>query len=189
MAVLGNTGVTSAGATEVNGQIGASNGAVSGFTTAGPSGVIIVSPEAAGQAQLSAGSAVEQLDALSGASMPGGFDPAIAPGIYDAADIALSGTITLDAGTDPNALFVFRADAMTVADNTRFVLQGGALACQVFWRISSSATLGAGSDLSGTLIAGDSITVGNATNVVGRLIARNGAVTLDGDSIGLPACA
>lgn len=66
----------------------------------------------------------------------------IGPGTYSSATLSVSGTVTLDAGGDPNALFMFEsAGASTVADASRIVLEGGAEACNVYWRIGSSATL------------------------------------------------
>lgn len=97
--------------------------------------------------------------------------------------------MTLDAGGDPNALFVFEsASTLSVAPGSRIVLQGGAQECNVYWRLGASATLGSDSTFVGMVIADGSI-ASSGSNVVGRLIARAGAVTLDAASITVSRCA
>ena len=59
----------------------------------------------------------------------------------------------------------------------------------MFWQIGSSATLGTGSTFRGTILALTSITVTHGVTVDGRVLARNGAVTLDNDTISVPTCA
>ena len=87
-------------------------------------------------------------------------------------------------------MFVFvTTDTLTIAGSSQVVLTGSAQACNVFWRIGSSATLGTGSSFVGTVIADASITAAANSDVDGRLIARNGSVTLDTASITVPTCA
>jgi type VI secretion system secreted protein VgrG len=66
-------------------------------------------------------------------------------------------------------------------------LSGGAKAANVFWQVGSSATLGTGSVFKGNILALASITVTTGAVVEGRLLARTGAVTLDTNTITLPA--
>ncbi len=65
---------------------------------------------------------------------------------------------------------------------------GGAQPCNVFWQVGTSATLGAASSFGGNILALASITVGAGVNINGRTLARNGAVTLDTDTITRSAC-
>jgi hypothetical protein len=192
-AVLGNTAVISTGPTKLTGQIGASNGPATGLSAADSStGIIIVDSLTASQAQVAADEAVSELDGLTPTKLPSAdlATQRIGPGTYSSATLGVSGTVTLDAGGDPNALFVFEsASTLTVAAAGRIVLDGGAQACNVYWRTGSSATLESGSTFVGTVIADESITAASGSDVVGRFIARNGAVTLDSDSIAIPTCA
>ena len=114
----------------------------------------------------------------------------LTPGVYNSGStIGITGTTTLDGGGDPDAVFVFQAgSAITTASGSHVVLTGGTQACNVFWQIGSDATLGTGSTFRGTLIALSSITVTTGVTVDGRVLARNGAVTLDTNSIIVPAC-
>ena len=71
------------------------------------------------------------------------------PGVYNSASsIGLTGALTLNAQGDPNAVFVFQAGStLTTASGSEVNLINGAQACNVFWQVGSSATLGTGSTL------------------------------------------
>jgi hypothetical protein len=99
------------------------------------------------------------------------------------------GTLTLDAGGDATAVFIFKtASTLISANNSNVVLTGGAQACNVFWQVGSSATLGTGSNFRGSILALTSITLVTGANVDGRVLARNGSVTLDSNTITKPTC-
>jgi hypothetical protein len=112
-------------------------------------------------------------------------------GTYNSgSSIGLTGTLTLDAGGDPNAQFVFQAGStLTTASASKVVLINGAQSCNVFWQVGSSATLGTYSTLRGSVLALTSITVTTGVTVDGRVLAGNGAVTLDSNKITKPSCA
>jgi len=91
----------------------------------------------------------------------------------------LTGALTLDAQGDPNAQFVFLVgSALTTASGSSVVLINGASACNVFWQVGSSATLGTTTAFQGNLMALASISLNNAASVIGRLLARNGQISL-----------
>ena len=115
----------------------------------------------------------------------------LTPGVYNSASsLGLTGDLTLNGGGDPNALFLFQAGStLTTASASSITLENGAQACNVFWQVGSSATLGTGSSFQGTLIALTSITLTTGATVEGRMLARNGAVTLDTNTITAPSCA
>ena len=68
-------------------------------------------------------------------------------------------------------------------------LVNGAQACNVFWKVGSSATLGTGTVLAGNILALTSITMNDGVTLHGRALARNGAVTLINDTITAAHCA
>ena len=111
-------------------------------------------------------------------------------GVYNSASsIGLTGALTLDAAGDPGAVFVFQAGStLTTASASSVVLTNGAQACNVFWQIGSSATLGTGSSFRGTILASESITATTGATIQGRLLAFGGAVTLDTNTISRPSC-
>jgi hypothetical protein len=62
-------------------------------------------------------------------------------------------------------------------------LINGAQACNVFWQVGSSATIGTGSTFVGNILAYTSITLTTGATVDGRVLALNGAVTLQDNTI------
>ena len=62
-------------------------------------------------------------------------------------------------------------------------LANGAQACNVYWRVGSSATIGVNSTFIGHVYALTSITANTGAQITGQLLARNGAVTLDTNRI------
>lgn len=113
------------------------------------------------------------------------------PGVYNssAGKFEITGTTTLDGQGDPNALFIFQATSTLVTAGASHVsLINGAQACNVFWQVGSSATLGGASFFKGSILALTSIGLGNAASVEGRLLAQEGAVTLDTNAIVVPVC-
>jgi len=109
----------------------------------------------------------------------------LAPGVYcSASGINLTGALTLSG----SGTYVFQAgSALTVATSGSVVLANGAQAMNVYWQVGSSATLGNGSTMNGNVVALTSITLGSTATLVGRALARNGAVSLGGtNTITLP---
>lgn len=118
-------------------------------------------------------------------------------GIYDSASTTFgitagAGALVLDGQGDPSSVFIFEMDAagtgLTVGPGSTVSLINGAQACNVFWRVDT-ATLDTGAVFKGNILALNSITVANGTNIEGRLLARNGNVTLDNDVITIANCA
>jgi type VI secretion system secreted protein VgrG len=111
-------------------------------------------------------------------------------GVYKStSSLALGGTVTLDAQGDPASVFVFQiASTLITATSSTVALINGAQACNVYWQVGSSATLGTTSDFKGTIMALTSISVGTGATVEGRALAHNGAVTLDDNVFTAPGC-
>lgn len=121
-------------------------------------------------------SGLEQLDGLS-----------LTPGVYSggALDLSENGSLTL-AG-NAQSVWVFKAaSTLTIGSGTNIILTGGASACNVFWEVGSSATLGTEAHFQGTILAKKSVTATTSATIVGRLLAQTGAVTLDTNTITVP---
>jgi type VI secretion system secreted protein VgrG len=105
----------------------------------------------------------------------------LTPGVYCFNTSAqLTGTLTLDAGGNPNAVFIIQTGStLTTASGSSVSLINNAGSCGVFWQVGSSATLGTGTSLAGSIVALTSITLNTGAGIAGRVLARNGAVTLD----------
>jgi hypothetical protein len=184
-AILAGSAVTNTGLTLLTGSVGLSPGvAVTGLLTPPNDGVLHSADDAAVQAKADLAEAyVDVASRPVTANIPvelGGTT--VMPGVYasPAGTFGITDTLTLDAGGDPNAVFIFQAaSTLTTASASRVTLVNGAQASNVFWLVGSSATLGTYSVLRGNILALASITVTTGTTVDGRLLARTGAVTLD----------
>ena len=105
----------------------------------------------------------------------------LAPGVYCFSTSAqLTGTLTLDAQNNPNAVFVFQiGSTLTTASSSSVnVINGGSLS-GVYWQVGSEATLGTDTMFAGNILALASVTLDPRADILcGRAFALTGAVTL-----------
>ncbi|MEU5632658.1 ice-binding family protein, partial [Streptomyces rishiriensis] len=193
--VLAGQGVTNTGPSLISHDLGTHpNPSITGF----PPGQVLGAVHAADAVALQAKSdlvtaynnaAGQATDFALAAGIGNG--QTLLPGVHTAVSgVGLTGDLILDAGGNPNAVWVFQIpEALTTATSSRVLLTNGASACNVFWQIGSSATLGTTSTFVGTIMALTSISVTTGTNIEGRALARNGSVTLDNNRIFLGGCA
>jgi len=113
----------------------------------------------------------------------------IPPGLYySGSTIGITGAVTLDGNGIANPIFIFQiGSGLTTATGSQVVLKGTATAPNVYWQVGSSATLGPGSFLAGTLMAYTSITFNTGAALQGRVLAMGGgavggAVVFDGSN-------
>jgi large repetitive protein len=183
-AVLGESAVTSSGATRVTGNLGVSPGtAVSGF----PPGTVrigaIYRDEAiARQAHRDLAAAY---DDLSGRRCTGVLTGSrLAPGVYCADAFVLHGTLILDAGGDPDAVWIFRGTTSLLADpESKVLVTGGGSEGNVYWHVGTTAGIGANATFAGTILARNGITIESGATITGRTLTQNGVVTLDSSSV------
>lgn len=192
--VLAGSTITNTGPTVLNGDLGLSPGtSVTGFPPGIVNGEQHITDSEAADAQVQLTAAYTDLENRTGATTVAGDigGQTLSPGLYKStSSLAIStANLTLDAGGNPDAVFVFQiASTLTLANGRSVVLTGGAQAKNVFWQVGSSATLGTTSVLEGSILALTSITATTGAVINGRLLARNGAVTLDSNTITVPSC-
>lgn len=105
------------------------------------------------------------------------------------ANLTAASPLVLDGQGDPNAIFIFQASSdLVTASGSSVQLINGAQACNVYWQVGSSTTLGTSSTFKGTIMSLTASTVATAANIEGRVLARNAAVTLDSNTITRPTC-
>jgi hypothetical protein len=191
-AVLAGSTVTNTGATTINGDLGVSSGtAVTGF----PPGILTGTQykgvgSAAGQAQSDLTTAYNDaagrtsVDIVTLSGNLGGLT--LSPGLYKStSSLSISsGDLTFDANGDANAIFILQvASTLTTTSGRKVILSGGAQAGNIFWQVGSSVTLGSTSVFKGNILAKQSISLNTGATLEGRALARNGAVTLAGNTI------
>lgn len=188
--VLAGSAVTSTGDSVVNGDLGIWPGtALTGFPPGIVNGTLNINNAAAMQAQADLKTAYDSLageafnQSLSGQDLGG---MTLFAGVYNFSTSAfLTGTLTLDAQGDPDARFVFQIGSTLVTASNSFVdvINGGDF-CDTYWQVGSSATLGTGTTFGGHILALSSITMTTGASIVGgSALARNGAVTMDTNTV------
>jgi uncharacterized repeat protein (TIGR01451 family) len=198
-AILAGTTITNTGPTTVNGSAGGNIGLFPGTAFPGQADVTL-----SGAVHLADTEASQAKDALVAAyNNAAGRTPVtriatelggrtLTPGVYDSASgtFHITGTLTLDGqgAADPVFVFLTRSTLIT-ASGSNIVLRSGARYCRTFWQVGSSATLGTNSHFVGHIFALTSITANSGASVQGQLLARNGAVTLDRNTITNGICA
>jgi type VI secretion system secreted protein VgrG len=192
--LAGTPAVTNTGSTTITGDLGISPAAaVTGFPPGTVSGTIHQADAVALQAKIDLAAAYTVAAALPVTATHGALGGlTLVGGVYNAGGVTLglTGTLTLDGENDPSSVWVFQATSdLITASSSTVALINGASACNVFWQVSSSATLGSGSTFVGTIMALTSITMQDSVTVTGRALARNGQVTLINDSIDASTCA
>jgi len=192
--VLAGLSVANTGASSVSGDVGSTPGvSITGFNPPGtltgemyPGGTVAEQAQSALTAAYNdaVGRTADQTLTLDLAGMT------LTPGVYRfAATAQLTGTVTLDAQGDPDAVFIFQiGSTLGSSAGSTVSLINGAQACHTFWQVGTSSTLGANTAFSGNLLADASITVGTGTSVAGRLLARTGTVTMDTNAVTPTTC-
>jgi hypothetical protein len=191
--VLAGAGVTNTGTTTLSGDLGSANGSVVGDTD-----LVFASGVNHYGDGVTAGAMLDLETAFGAASQPAdvtvsadlGGQSLVAGVYFQASTMNLSGpALTLDAGGNPDAVWIFRAGSdLIVGPGASVNLVNGAQACNVYWQVASSASLDDGADLVGTVMARTAITMNAAATVEGRVLALDANVTLINNTITRPAC-
>jgi Ice-binding-like len=198
-AVLAGSTVTQAGtSTTISGDLGLFPGTsctglpspcTGGSSATVVTGTIHLADNAAALAQTASTAAYNNAKNQTGGNPivgPGKLDGLnLAPGVYTSGstmDLGVGTTLTLTGNS--TAVWIFQVgSALTINSGAKVLLAGGAQASNVFWQVTTDATLGTGSVFNGTILALSSITLKTNANVNGRVLAQIGAVTLDTNTV------
>jgi hypothetical protein len=197
--ILATSTVTTTDGGIINGDVGLSPAGSQGIPPAQINGTIYDGGPIAAQAQLdltaayndAQGRSLNQITLTDGENIGG---QTLVPGLYwSATSVQITGNLTLNAGGDPNAVWIFQmGSTLTMADGgagdpaSQVILTGGAQARNIFWQVGSSATLGTYSIFKGTIMASASITMNTGSTMDGRALAQTAAVTFNGAGGSLP---
>lgn len=195
-AVLAGSTVTNTGPTTIHGDLGLWPGtAITGF----PPGLVSGGTTHASDAVALQAQSDLTLAYIAAAGQLGGVNLTgqdlggltLTPGVYHFDSSAqLTGVLTLNALGDPNAVYVFQmGSALTTASNSSVVFANGGPVDGLYWQVGSSATLGTSTAFAGNILALTSITLNTGASITcGSALARNGAVTLDTNTIDTLGC-
>lgn len=194
-AVLAGAGITNTGATTLGGDVGSfPTTSISGMGTVtlvdgvDRSGTTVTQQAKTDLVTAYNAASAQSPDPLGGVELAG---LTLEPGVYDTGGvIELNGNLTLDANGDPDAVFVFLSTSTLLAGTgSSITFIDGATACNLYWRVPSSATISAGSQFAGTILAEMTISFGAGATLEGRALAQVGEVTMINNVITRPECA
>lgn len=114
----------------------------------------------------------------------------LTPGIYtNAAGISVGGVLNLDAQNNPNAIFIIQSPlALVTGAASKINLANGAQACNVFWQVGTTSTLGASSDFKGILLGKGAFVSGAGSVITGRVLITQGSATINATQIVKSEC-
>ncbi|HEX2897975.1 MAG TPA: ice-binding family protein [candidate division Zixibacteria bacterium] len=189
--ILAGSTIANTGTSNVTGDVGLSPGtSVGGFPPGIMNGTQHINDVDANNAKLDLTTAYNNaagrtVAPISVAGNIGGRT--LAPGLYKSTSSLeiSSGDLTLNGNS--NAIWIFQiASTLTTTAGRKVILSGGAKAKNVYWQVGSSATLGTTSVFKGTIMVDQSITMNTGATLEGRVLARIGGITLNGNTIVKP---
>ncbi len=207
--IMATAAVTAASASIINGDVSLEPGtSMTGFPPAIVNGAVHINDSVSAQARNDLLAAYNYAKGLaSDATTPDGADlgawtppgsilppGSFPPGVYtNGSTMAVNTTLTLDAGGNANAVWVFQiGSSLTTTTGGDVLLANGALSKNVFWVPTSDATIGSGTTFNGTIVTGRNATSEGSATINGRILAGAilaGTIALDGpaSTINVPA--
>jgi methionine-rich copper-binding protein CopC len=176
-AVMATDTTTEAGTATINGDVALGPGTGQGILPGDVNGSIHVADEVVAHAQADLSLAYTDAAGRILNAKPLAADLTgltLTPGLYkNLSDVTISsGSVTLDAQGDVNAVFLLQVGgALTTGASTQVLLANGARATNVFWQVGADATLASATTFEGSVLAAQSITVNAGSTVDGRLFS------------------
>lgn len=111
----------------------------------------------------------------------------LVPGLYKwTSSVTITGTdVTISGGANDIWIFQINGD-LSIADGLAVVLAGGASAKNIFWQVSGTVDIGAGSRFKGVILSQANIGMRTGSTIDGRLLAQT-EVALDHAVVTEPA--
>ncbi|MFF4774286.1 DUF4082 domain-containing protein [Microtetraspora fusca] len=190
-AVLGTTLVRNVNQTSLTGDLGVSpGGSVSGFPPGTVTGTIHINDTSSANARSDATAAYNDIAGRSGAANVnaelGGTTQT--PGLYttSSGNFTITGTLTLDAQSDPDAVFIFRGSTLAAANTSNINLVNGAQENNVFWEFTGNTNFGQYCTFRGNVLTQGTAALGFGASISGRILALSADVQIQGTNNDLP---
>ncbi|MHB8121251.1 MAG: ice-binding family protein [Desulfuromonadaceae bacterium] len=196
--IMATSAITSTGFSVINGDVSLNPGtSMTGFPAGIVNGTIHINDTESAQARADLLTAYNSAKALpigttisAGADLGALYPLGIPPGTYTSGSTMLvSTTLTLDAGGDADATWVFQVGS-SLTTQANIVLTGGAQAKNVFWVPTEDATIGVGTVFYGTILSGRDVTAVTGSTINGRILAgaiNAGTIALQTATVNVPA--
>jgi hypothetical protein len=171
-AIIASQSITSTGGTAITGNVALGNTRIyiTGLTSTQVSGIIYASDDYNDIARIALQDAQAAYDAAKGLTPTverGSYGDELGgqtlrTGVYAfGSSVGITGDLYLDARGNSGAQFISKiGTTLTTAEDSRVILINSAQACNVFWQVGTSATLGEGSILIGRVLAATTVTFG-----------------------------
>lgn len=113
----------------------------------------------------------------------------LVPGLYTSpSSLSISAGQTLRLAGNRNSVFIFQVgSSLTLAAGAKMVLIGGVNPANIFWQVTSSATMSTTCVFYGTIMSEAGVTLATGTTLNGRALALNASVTLESNDVTAPA--
>ena len=194
----GNGSVTNAGISVVTGDIGTNVGLTTGFQAQNVTGTIHANPDVSTAICASDLNNVYtylntlpvDIELLYPAAF--GNDLVLTPHTYimNAATV-INGTVFLNAQGNANAVFVIKINgALSTSTYSKVILQNGAQAKNVFWKVDGAISLNDYADFKGSVIGNNGAVILNTgVNIEGRVLSTSGGIsTFAINAVMTPGC-
>lgn len=109
----------------------------------------------------------------------------LAPGLYKWGTGVLIPSVVYLQGSSTDVWIFQIAQDLTMSSGISVIMQGGALPENVFWQVAGSVTIGTGAHIEGIIMSATNVAVQSGASVKGRIFAQT-AVTLDAATIDQP---
>lgn len=182
----GNGAVTNAGISFITGDVGTNVGLTTGFQAENVTGTIHANPDvstATCAADLNnvytyLNTLPTDIELLYPAAF--GNDLVLTPHTYlmNAATV-LNGTVYLNAQGNADAVFVIKINgALSTSTYAKVILQNGAQAKNVFWKVDGAISLNDFTNFKGTIIGNNgAVIINNGVTIEGRVLSTSGGIS------------
>lgn len=175
-----NTGIS-----DIQGNIGTNNGAVTGFGNptvvhGNIDSVNAITAQCAIDVVAAYNEILNTTATMGVHAAAFGEGETLAKGVYNIGSAgSVGGSLILDADGNADAIFIFKfGGAFTTGASASINLINGAQAQNVFWIADGEIAMAASTRMKGTLIANGAISMGNGGLLEGRLLSTIGAVSI-----------